>query len=48
VRIHRSYVLNLERLARIEGDADAKVAVLRDGARLPVSRSGYARLKALL
>jgi two-component system LytT family response regulator len=48
VRIHRSYVLNLERLARIEGDADARVAVLRDGARLPVSRSGYARLRSLL
>jgi two-component system LytT family response regulator len=49
VRIHRSYVLNLERLARLETDgADTRVAVLKDGARLPVSRAGYQRLKAFL
>jgi two-component system LytT family response regulator len=49
VRIHRSCLLNVDRLARIEADrGDAKVAVLTDGARLPVSRAGYARLKALL
>ncbi len=49
VRIHRSYLLNIDRLARIEADArDNRVAILRDGTRLPVSRSGYGRLKALL
>jgi two-component system LytT family response regulator len=49
VRIHRSYLLNIDRLARIELVAkDARVAVLKDGRQLPVSRSGYARLKALL
>jgi two-component system, LytTR family, response regulator len=49
VRIHRSYIVNLERIARIEPYAkDSRVAVLRDGTQLPVSRSGYARLKALL
>ena len=49
VRIHRSYIVNLERIARIEPYAkDSRVVVLRDGAQLPVSRSGYARLKALL
>jgi two-component system LytT family response regulator len=49
VRIHRSYLLNLDRLARLEGDGgDGRVAVLKDGTRLPVSRSGYGRLKALL
>ncbi len=49
VRIHRSFLLNLDRLARIELAAkDARVAVLRDGRHLPVSRSGYARLKELL
>lgn len=49
VRIHRSYVLNLERLARIEPHAkDSRVAILADGTELPVSRSGYARLRALL
>jgi two-component system, LytTR family, response regulator len=49
VRIHRSYIVNLERIARIEPYAkDSRVAVLRDGTQLPVSRSGYAKLKALL
>ena len=49
VRIHRSHVLNLERLARLELYAkDSHVAILADGKQLPVSRAGYARLKALL
>jgi DNA-binding LytR/AlgR family response regulator len=38
-RIHRSYLLNLERLARIEPDgSDTRTAILTDGSRLPVSR----------
>jgi two-component system LytT family response regulator len=49
VRIHRSYILNLERLTRLEPyGRDTRVAVLADGTRLPVSRSGYARLNELL
>jgi len=49
VRIHRSYLLNIERVDKIELYAkDSRVAILRDGTRLPVSRSGYARLKELL
>jgi two-component system, LytTR family, response regulator len=49
VRIHRSYIVNLERLVRIEPyGKDSRLAILTDGTRLPVSRAGYARLKALL
>jgi two-component system LytT family response regulator len=49
VRIHRSYIVNLERIARIEPyTKDSRVAVLTDGTQLPVSRSGHARLKELL
>jgi two-component system, LytTR family, response regulator len=49
VRIHRSYLLNIERVEKIELYAkDSRVAILRDGTRLPVSRSGYARLRELL
>jgi len=49
VRIHRSYLVNLERVARIEPyGKDSRLAILQDGSRLPVSRAGYARLKALL
>jgi two-component system, LytTR family, response regulator len=49
VRIHRSYLLNIERIGKVELYAkDSRVAVLRDGTRLPVSRAGYARLAKLL
>ncbi|PYQ01095.1 MAG: hypothetical protein DMF82_20295 [Acidobacteria bacterium] len=48
VRIHRSYVLNVDRLARLETEGEGRAAVLVDGTRLAVSRAGYARLKALL
>ena len=49
VRIHRSYLVNIERVARIEPYAkDSKVAVLSNGLKLPVSRAGFARLKKLL
>jgi two-component system LytT family response regulator len=49
VRIHRSYLLNIERLSRVELYAkDSRVAILTDGTKLPVSRSGYQRLQALL
>jgi two-component system LytT family response regulator len=49
VRIHRSYLLNIDRIARVELYAkDSRVAILRDGRRLPVSRAGYARLAKLL
>ena len=49
VRIHRSYLLNIERLAKVELYAkDSRVAILTDGTKLPVSRAGYQRLQALL
>jgi two-component system LytT family response regulator len=49
VRIHRSVIVNLERVAKIEPYAkDSRVAVLSDGTQLQVSRAGYDRLKTLL
>jgi len=49
VRIHRSYLVNLERVVRIEPyGKDSRMAILATGARLPVSKTGYARLKTLL
>jgi two-component system LytT family response regulator len=49
VRIHRSYLVNLERVARIEPyGKDSKVAILTNGVKLPVSRTGFTRLKQLL
>src|SRR5678815_4831865 len=49
LRIHRSYVVNVERIARIEPyTKDSRVAVLQDGTQLPVSRAGHAKLKEVL
>jgi two-component system LytT family response regulator len=49
VRIHRSYLVRVEKIARIEPYAkDSRVVVLQDGTQLPVSRAGHARLKELL
>ena len=48
IRIHRSYILNLDRLVRVEQDSkEHRDAILRDGTRLPVSRAGYQRLREL-
>ena len=49
VRIHRSFIVNLTRIARVEPiTRDSRVVILKDGRRLPVSRSGFQRLTALL
>jgi two-component system LytT family response regulator len=49
LRIHRSYIVNLERVTKIEPyGKDTHLAILSDGSRLPVSRSGYARLREFL
>jgi len=49
IRIHRSYIVNLERVTKIEPySKDNHVVVLASGTQLPVSRSGYARLRSLL
>jgi len=49
LRIHRSYIVNLERVVKVEPfGKDSHVAVLRNGIQLPVSRAGYARLRAFL
>jgi two-component system, LytTR family, response regulator len=49
IRIHRSYIVNLDRLARIELIAkDSRVVILEDGTQLPLSRAGHSRLRAML
>jgi two-component system, LytTR family, response regulator len=49
VRVHRSYIVNLERLAKIEPyTKDTRLAILMDGSQVPVSRAGYLRLKELM
>jgi two-component system LytT family response regulator len=49
VRIHRSHILNLDRLSKLELYAkDSYAAILKDGTRLAVSRAGYGRLNELI
>ncbi|HEX8613771.1 MAG TPA: response regulator [Telluria sp.] len=48
VRVHRSWMLNLGALDRIEQRRDSHTAILKDATRIPVSRSGYQKLRALV
>jgi len=49
LRVHRSYIVNLERVVKIEPyGKETHVVVLTSGAQLPVSRAGYARLREVL
>ena len=49
MRIHRSFIVNLERVARLEPyGKDSHVAVLINGVQLPVSKTGFARLRSFL
>lgn len=49
VRIHRSYLVNIHLISRIEPyEKDGHLAILSIGIRLPVSKSGYSKLKTVL
>ncbi len=49
VRVHRSYLIQLAELTRIEPlEKDTHVALLKSGARIPLSKSGYSKLKDVL
>jgi len=48
-RIHRSYIINIAFLKKIEPyTKDSRLAILQGGQKLPISRSGYTRLMELL
>lgn len=48
-RSHRSYIINIQQITRIDPyEKDNHVAILRSGAKVPVSRSGYGKLKEVL
>lgn len=49
IRVHRSYILQLSQLTRIEPlEKDTHVALLKSGVRIPLSKSGYAKLRSVL
>ncbi|HEU4575818.1 MAG TPA: LytTR family transcriptional regulator DNA-binding domain-containing protein [Chitinophagaceae bacterium] len=49
VRSHRSYIINIQQITRIDAyEKDNHIAVLKAGTQIPVSRSGYGKLKEVL
>jgi two-component system LytT family response regulator len=49
VRVHRSFIVNIQLITRIDiYEKDSHLALLSTGAKLPVSKAGYARLKEVL
>jgi two-component system LytT family response regulator len=46
IRVHRSYIVSLEQVSKIEPfTKDSRIAVLKNGTQVPVSRTGYLRLR---
>jgi len=49
VRSHRSYIVNVQQITRIDPyEKDNHVTVLKAGTQIPVSRSGYVKLREVL
>jgi two-component system LytT family response regulator len=49
VRVHRSYLVQVNQITRIEPyQKESHLAILRDGKQIPVSKTGYAKLKEVL
>jgi two-component system LytT family response regulator len=49
LRIHRSYIVNIAFVDRIEqATKDSHVAILKDGSKIPISRSGYQKIRAVI
>ena len=49
VRSHRSYIVNVQHITRIDPyEKDNHVAILKSGVKVPVSRSGYVKLRGVL
>ncbi len=49
LRIHRSWIVNIACVDRIEqATKDSYVAILKDGGKVPVSRSGYQKIRAVI
>lgn len=49
VRVHRSYIANTQMITRIDPyEKDGHLLLLNTGARIPVSKSGYSKLKEVL
>jgi two-component system LytT family response regulator len=49
VRVHRSFIVQVSQITRIEVlEKESHVALLKSGARIPLSKTGYPKLKGVL
>ncbi len=49
LRVHRSFIVNIDAISRIEQYAkDSHLAILKCGGQVPISRSGYQKVKSLI
>ena len=49
IRVHRSYIIQLSQINRIEPlEKDSHVALLKGGVKVPLSKTGYTKLKLSL
>jgi len=49
VRVHRSYMISVPEITRIDPyEKDSHLAILKSGAKIPVSKTGYVKLKQVL
>ncbi len=49
VRVHRSYIIHINQITKIEPyQKETHLAILRSGQQIPVSKTGYAKLKVIL
>lgn len=49
VRVHRSYIIKIDQINKIESyEKDSHIVILKSGEKIPVSKTGYPKLKAVL
>lgn len=49
VRVHRSYIVAISQITRLDPyEKDSHLAILKSGAKIPVSKTGYVKLKQVL
>lgn len=49
IRVHRSYIIKIQEVVRIEPyEKESHIAILKSGVKVPISKSGYPKLKSVL
>jgi two-component system LytT family response regulator len=49
VRVHRSYIIQVNQITKMEqSDKETMIAILKNGTKIPLSKTGYPKLKAVL